>query len=623
VIPASWHTRFKNVVKSLSQFLSPENRYPLLYLWLSAKTRWYYMVIAVAFGIASAFFEGNTMGLLAIAVSVLIEDNDNSLINSLGPLTEPLQQLQLSMTDETLFVALVIVGAMSQIVRSLMDFGNRVVASFLSVHMETDFQKKMFRQYMQMSYSDFMTYKLGDISSLLNYARDVGVFMRTINALIVTLATILFYVIVLLIISPVLMFASMILLLPMGLISSRMMESIRETFRDAFSIRIELNEQITEYLQASFLLRAYSRENYANTLVEKLIDRGEKNLRSGFVWYSLNYPVFSSISIILVAVFLFVTVFLIPRDVASLSLTLAFLAVLWRLSGKITQLNNEMATLNRNWAQVRRISDILRTDNKTYLLSGGEPVTSFEDHIIFKDVTHIYSNSSEVVLNSLNIRIDKGQTVAMVGESGSGKSTIVNLLLRLYDPAEGEIIVDNHNLRDLNLSDWRNQLSVVSQDTFIFNDTVMNNIRFGNLDATDEDIIEAARSANAHGFITDFDNGYETLVGERGTRLSGGQRQRIALARALVRNTEIIILDEATSALDSETEKKIQDAIDSLYGHKTLIIVAHRLSTIKQADKIIVLDSGEVIEHGTHHQLLNQEGVYAQYWRLQVTYSQD
>ncbi len=222
------------------------------------------------------------------------------------------------------------------------------------------------------------------------------------------------------------------------------------------------------------------------------------------------------------------------------------------------------------------------------------------------------------MLHNINLVVDKGKTVALVGQSGSGKSTLVDLLPRFWDVTEGEVLVDGVNVKDCNLESLRNLMGNVNQDPILFNDTFYNNIAFGMPSATEEDVIAAAKIANAHDFIMATPNGYYTNIGDRGSKLSGGQRQRISIARAILKNPPIMILDEATSALDTESEKLVQDAIENLMKHRTSLVIAHRLSTIRNADMICVLHEGEIVERGRHEELLRLNGYYAKLHNMQL-----
>jgi subfamily B ATP-binding cassette protein MsbA len=242
--------------------------------------------------------------------------------------------------------------------------------------------------------------------------------------------------------------------------------------------------------------------------------------------------------------------------------------------------------------------------------------STFDSAIVFDHVGFAY-DGRRPVLRDLDLTIQKGETLAVVGESGAGKSTLMHLLLRLYDPTSGAIRVDGVDLRQLDLASWHRLVSIVSQDTFIFNDTVLENIRYGRLDATDAEIRQAAERAHAMEFIDELELGLQTLVGDRGVNLSGGQRQRIAIARAFLRDSQLLLMDEATSALDSVTEKLIEESTRELARNRTTVIIAHRLSTIQSADRIIVMHGGEIVEEGTHETLLLTGALYRRYYDLQ------
>ena len=246
------------------------------------------------------------------------------------------------------------------------------------------------------------------------------------------------------------------------------------------------------------------------------------------------------------------------------------------------------------------------------------PVEAFRDKVAFQNVSFRYQNAERAALEHINFDIPRGKIVALVGASGAGKSTIADLLPRFYDVTEGQILLDGADIRDLRLRDLRALMGIVSQDAVLFNDTVRNNITFGNDSATDADVEAAARAANAHEFIAALPGGYEANIGDRGTKLSGGQRQRLTIARALLKNPPILILDEATSALDSESEHLVQAALDRLLQNRTALVIAHRLSTVQHADEILVLDAGRIIERGTHESLLRDGGVYRKLVELQA-----
>lgn len=288
-----------------------------------------------------------------------------------------------------------------------------------------------------------------------------------------------------------------------------------------------------------------------------------------------------------------------------------------RLLWPLTRLGETFDQYQRAMASTNRAMDLL--DTKRKIITGETPVMFDEvkGEIIFKDINFDYKSRPNII-SDLNIKISPGQTVAFVGPTGAGKSTITKLLLRFYDPTSGSITLDGIDLRQLKLDEYRQTIGFVSQDVFLLDGTVYENIIYGKHDATREEIIDAAKIAEVHEFVESLPNGYETLVGERGQKLSGGQKQRISIARAVLKNPPILILDEATSNVDNETEAAIQRSLDKLIVDRTTIVIAHRLSTIRNADNIFVLDEGKLIEIGTHDELLNLNGQYAILWRVQT-----
>jgi ABC-type multidrug transport system fused ATPase/permease subunit len=289
----------------------------------------------------------------------------------------------------------------------------------------------------------------------------------------------------------------------------------------------------------------------------------------------------------------------------------------------LMKLMPSISNIGNHWMGLRGLAPRLQltyetlTDKKYLIEDGSKNFSGLKKEIKLEDVSFSYSPQKDV-LSNIKLSLPKGETIAIVGESGAGKSTLADLIIRLYKPKEGKINIDGIDYTELLLSDWLKHIGMVSQDTFIFHASVRENIKMGKPDATEEEVIRAAEIANAHQFIKDLPNGYDSILGDRGLKLSGGQRQRIAIARAVIREPEILILDEATSALDNISEKVVQEALKKAGKSRTNIIIAHRLSTIEHADKIVVLSQGEVVEEGSHKELLaRKEHYYNQYQRQQ------
>jgi ATP-binding cassette, subfamily B, bacterial MsbA len=290
------------------------------------------------------------------------------------------------------------------------------------------------------------------------------------------------------------------------------------------------------------------------------------------------------------------------------SLFITFLGLFYNIISPAKTLSTSFSNMQKGSAAITRIEEVLNAPVVVDANENGQQLTAFNESIEFKNVSFNYDDAS--ILKNINLTIKKGQTVALVGSSGAGKSTLADLVPRFHDCTNGEILIDDVNIKDYSLHSVRNNISIVTQEPILFNDTISNNIALGMEEASITDIENAAKIANAHQFIVSKENGYDTNIGDRGSKLSGGERQRITIARALLKNPPILILDEATSSLDTESEKLVQDAINNMMQNRTSIVIAHRLSTIRHADEIIVLQKGEIVERGNHEQLIAANGVY-------------
>ncbi|HDF7316957.1 SAV1866 family putative multidrug efflux ABC transporter, partial [Staphylococcus aureus] len=274
-------------------------------------------------------------------------------------------------------------------------------------------------------------------------------------------------------------------------------------------------------------------------------------------------------------------------------------------------------TLTQSFASMDRVFQLIDEDYDIKNGVGAQPIEIKQGRIDIDHVSFQYNDNEAPILKDINLSIEKGETVAFVGMSGGGKSTLINLIPRFYDVTSGQILIDGHNIKDFLTGSLRNQIGLVQQDNILFSDTVKENILLGRPTATDEEVVEAAKMANAHDFIMNLPQGYDTEVGERGVKLSGGQKQRLSIARIFLNNPPILILDEATSALDLESESIIQEALDVLSKDRTTLIVAHRLSTITHADKIVVIENGHIVETGTHRELIAKQGAYEHLYSIQ------
>lgn len=295
----------------------------------------------------------------------------------------------------------------------------------------------------------------------------------------------------------------------------------------------------------------------------------------------------------------------------------AFVGYLELLFGPLRRLVASFTTLTQSFASMDRVFQLIDEDYDIKNGVGAQPIEIKQGRIDIDHVSFQYNDNEAPILKDINLSIEKGGTVAFVGMSGGGKSTLINLIPRFYDVTSGQILIDGHNIKDFLTGSLRNQIGLVQQDNILFSDTVKENILLGRPTATDEEVVEAAKMANAHDFIMNLPQGYDTEVGERGVKLSGGQKQRLSIARIFLNNPPILILDEATSALDLESESIIQEALDVLSKDRTTLIVAHRLSTITHADKIVVIENGHIVETGTHRELMSKQGAYEHLYSIQ------
>ncbi len=294
---------------------------------------------------------------------------------------------------------------------------------------------------------------------------------------------------------------------------------------------------------------------------------------------------------------------------------LGFLGIFYNIISPAKALSTSFSNMRKGAAAINRIEDVLNTPVTVDDNPNGKKIDSFQHSIEFRNVNFAYGDA--VILENINLTVKKGQTIALVGSSGAGKSTLADLVPRFHDVTGGEVLIDGVNIKDYSLHSARNLMSIVTQEPILFNDTISSNIAIGYQQATEEEIIEAAKIANAHEFIIKKEGGYNSNIGDRGAKLSGGERQRLTIARAVLKNPPILILDEATSSLDTESERLVQDAINNLMSNRTSIVIAHRLSTIRHADEIIVLQKGKIVERGNHDELLAQGGFYKKLVEMQ------
>ena len=477
---------------------------------------------------------------------------------------------------------------------------------------------RIFEQLQALSLSYFSKTRSGNlINSLTGEIRQITLAFAVISSFLTKISTLLVFALSMLLLSWQLTIISVMLfsLLSVGL--STLLRKVREASFDVTRANAKYTSVSLEFIHGIRTVQAFAGQDFERRRCNDANFQILQAMNKATIVRALVEPLSEGAGILmLLSILMAGFAFLIPNGYMQSASFLTFLLVLLRITPIIRQLNSVRARLNNLSGSFDNIYQLLRTDDKPYFKNGRVKFVGLQQAIEFVDVDFGY-DGNELVLQQISLTIPKGQTVALVGASGAGKSTLADLIPRFYEPTNGRIVIDGLDLREFDVNLLRRKLAVVSQNTFIFNASVRANIAYAMSKVDDADIREAARLANALEFIQNLPEGFDTQLGERGTRLSGGQRQRIAIARALLRNPDILILDEATSALDSVSERLIQESIEKLSVGRTVIAIAHRLSTIMKADRVIVLEQGRIVEEGTYQELVRQRGQLWRYHQMQ------
>ena len=505
------------------------------------------------------------------------------------------------------------------LLRSVGGFLNAYYMAYAGMHVLERLRIMVFEKIQQLPLAFFHKNNVGDLMS--RVMGDTGqlqtALVKVVNSLVkepATLVSALGFLVYLTISESEVAFMLIALatvpacVLPIRAIGTRILKKSRQAQQQAG----ELNNVLNENLSAVREVRAYNLEtreiNRFSAAVRKLFKLALKTIK----YDKMLSPLIELTTAFALSFSLYVAV---QRNIQP-EVIAAILTALYMCYEPIKKLGGVSNTIRKAQASLDRLEYVLHTDDTVPEADNPKPLTAVTGEICFNNVTFAYDN--EVALNNVNVKIEPNQAIALVGPSGAGKSTFANLVPRFYDVIEGSVTLDGVDIRELSKAELRSQIALVSQESLLFSETIANNIRLSKPDATLEEVKEAARMAHAHDFIEAFEDGYETLVGERGSRLSGGQRQRIAIARAFLKDAPIIVLDEPTSALDAESEHQIQAALEGLSKGRTVIIIAHRFSTIQHADRIFVFDDGAIIAQGTHQELYQSNPLYTSLYDKQA-----
>jgi subfamily B ATP-binding cassette protein MsbA len=517
-----------------------------------------------------------------------------------------------------LFICMTVLAAF--FLKNLFRYGAIWHQSFLRMAVVRDLRAALFGKSVQLPMAYFSEEKKGDLMSRIT--SDVGeIEIAVVYALemifrdplsVVIHLSILFYW------SPQLTLFSLILMPVSAFFISRIGKSLKRTSSKAQKQMGQLTSVVEESLSGVRVIKAFTAEKKAYDRFEHENNHHQNLMTRAFRKRELSSPLNEFLgACVMISIVWFGGVIILEEADSAMSGEefIAFIIVFSQLLRPISSIAGGMAFMSKASASMDRINHVINLTDSIEDPKNPIQKSTLDQAVKFENVSFSYTD--EPVLKNVSFTLPKGKVVALVGESGSGKSTISDLIPRFYDVKSGAVKIDDVNVKDLTKKDLRTMISMVTQESILFNDTIKNNIAFGVDKATDEEIIAAAKIANAHDFILSFENGYDTNIGDRGNKLSGGQKQRLSIARAVLTNAPIMILDEATSALDTESEKLVQDALEKLMKNRTSLVIAHRLSTIKGADQIIVLRKGEIVEQGTHAELIAKDGYYKSLCEIQ------
>ena len=579
------------------------------------------MAITIVANLIAALLDGFAIALLIPFLNILFHQPASTMPKGfVGNLLHTFVGGQIIQGDEMRSLRNVIILVMVAVVlKNLLVWIAGQFGATLQEYVTRDLRNSVYRHLAHLPLGYFTKMKAGQIlSRVINDTFETRLILtQIVTQSLQSASLVLVYIAILFSISWKLSLIALVILPLLGFSLQPMLRKLRRGNLRRGNVHGEMTSVLQETISGIRLVKASSAESYEEA---RFAEGSNKYARSSLKLTRLALlapPITEIIGTLIAVVILWIGAWQVLRGGTMTGATLlAFLTLVLRLLQPLKQLSQMRTTAQSSLASAERLFEILDSPAEFQRDRGTRDKAAFERDLRFENVTFSYGDAP--VLTGIDLTARKGEVVALVGPSGSGKSTLVDLIPRFYEPAQGRILVDGIDTREIKLPALRALTGIVSQETVLFHDTVRNNIAYGAAEKYSQSQIEAAaRAANAHEFITELPSGYDTLLGERGTRLSGGQRQRLAIARALLSDPPILILDEATSALDTESERLVQEAIDRLLRGRTVFVIAHRLSTIAHADQILVLDRGEIVEQGSHAELLARRGAYYRLYSLQ------
>ncbi|MBX2845738.1 MAG: ABC transporter ATP-binding protein/permease [Saprospiraceae bacterium] len=509
----------------------------------------------------------------------------------------------------------------SFLLKNLLIYIIRLIDAKIRYSVSRDLRKNLFQKIIHLPITQLREKNKGDL--LTRFSADINevenMVGTTMDMAFRQPIMILFYILSMLFISVKLTLFVFILIPVLGIVIGRISKSLRKANYSGLNQLSKLTSFLDEVIFGSKIVKAFNAEDQQTQRFDKENQKLYRLNRKIYARYDSASPVseFLGICVVLIVIWVGGNMIFNGNQALGASSFIAFIILFARMNTPLKAFSKNYTNLMKALAAGQRIEEVQQIHNPIQDAVDAVPLTSFEQGIAINNVTFGYTEDRDVLKN-MSISVPKGHMVALVGQSGAGKTTIADLIPRFYDVQTGSITLDGIDIRKIQLQSLREQLGIVTQDAILFNDSILNNILLGRPSATKEEVIEAAKVANAHDFIEQSEQGYDTIIGEGGSKLSGGQRQRLTIARAILKNPPILILDEATSALDTESERLVQEALENLMKDRTSVVIAHRLSTIQNADHIYVLQDGEVLEEGSHEALLAKSGGYSNLVKLQT-----
>jgi ATP-binding cassette, subfamily B, bacterial MsbA len=569
----------------------------------------------------ATFFSMLSLGMLSPFMQLIINGDNNVPIDSkaVGNLIKYIQYLRDTEGPMYALSVVCIVILLCNILSNIFRYVSFYVSTPVRNNIYSSFRTKLYDKILKLPVGYFSEQKKGDLINRMT--GDMGEIyvsaVATMEGMIKDPLMIIGYIAYMVYMSPLLSLAMLLLLPVTALLIGRVSKRLKKQGTD-FSVASGENlSHLEETLGSMKVIKAFNAEAQMREKFRQSNGKMVRILNAMTRRRDLASPLTEVLGVAILCVILFFGGYLVFNGQGDLKKgdLVPFIAVFAVMINPAKNLSNNISNIKRGMGAVDRVKEVLDAPEKITDSPHAMPLTDFKHSIEFRNVTFMYDDVP--VLKNINLKIEKGKTIALAGSSGAGKSTIADMIPRFHDVSGGEILIDGVNIKEYSIESLRRQMSIVTQEPVLFNDTIANNIAMGNPAAAADEIEQAAIIANAHQFIINKEQGYQTNVGDRGVKLSGGERQRVTIARAVLQNPPILILDEATSSLDTESEKLVQDAIINLMQDRTSIVIAHRLSTIKNADEIIVLQKGEIIERGTHEQLVALNGFYKKLVEMQ------